>query len=209
MTWSEWWSPRPVPPSGGFTSDDLDRLADLPRRTELFDGDLVALDPQTVWHSRMLSLLEHALVGQVPDEFEVFREFDVKLDERNRVAPDVLVATAGADTGPKDTWLRPEDVLLAVEAVSVDSAERDRDVKPRKYAAVGIPHFWRAERRGGQPFVHVYELDPATRNYGLIGIQRDHLELAAPFSVDIDVTAIDSRRGERSAVDGPGCAAEN
>ncbi|WP_308461239.1 Uma2 family endonuclease [Streptomyces sp. Ru73] len=124
MTWPEWWPhQRPVPPPGGFTSDDLDRLPGLPRRTELFDGDLVALEPRTVWHSRVLSLLEHALAGQAPDGFEVFREFDVRLDGRNRVAPDVLVATAGADTGPKGTWLRPEDVLLAVEAVSDDSVE--------------------------------------------------------------------------------------
>jgi hypothetical protein len=40
------------------------------------------------------------------------------------------------------------------------------------------------------PVGGVYELDPATRSYALTGIHRDRL-LAAPFDVDIDLTAID------------------
>lgn len=198
----------PVPPPDGWTAEDLDRLPDLPRHTELLDGNLVFMSPQTRFHSRTLSLLEHALVGRVPDGLDVFREFDVRLDRRNRPSPDVSVVRADADTGPKGTWLRSEDVLLAVEVVSDDSVERDRELKPRKYAAAGVLHFWRVEKNGGLPVVYVYELDPATKIYVLSGIHHNRLELAVPFSVDIDLTTLHGRR-RPTPVDAPGPAAEN
>ncbi|WP_030254313.1 Uma2 family endonuclease [Streptomyces violens] len=184
----------PVPPPDGWTAEDLDRLPDLPRHTELLDGNLVFMSPQTRFHSRVLSLLEYGLLGQVPDGLGVFREFDVRLDRRNRPSPDVTVVPADADTGPKGTWLRPEDVLLAVEAVSDDSVERDRELKPRKYAEAGFPHYWRVEPADGLPVVHVYELDPATRVYALSGVYQNRLELTVPFPIDIDLTAINNRR---------------
>jgi Uma2 family endonuclease len=184
----------PRPPEGGWTADDLDKLPNLPPHTELIDGSLVFVSPQTGFHMRTVRLLDLALLDQVPDEFDVYREFTVTLDRDNRPEPDVLVARAGADTGPKDTRLLPEDVILAVEVVSEDSVARDREVKPRKYAAAGIVHFWRVEQNNGLPHVYVYELDPATKAYGLVGIFHDKLELTVPFPIDIDLTAIDRRR---------------
>ncbi|WP_344054451.1 Uma2 family endonuclease [Streptomyces thermoalcalitolerans] len=184
----------PRPPEGGWTADDLDRLPNLPPHTELIDGSLVFVSPQTNFHSRAVRLLDNALLDQVPDELDVIREMTIKLDKRNRPEPDVLVFRVDADTGPKQTWYRPEDVVIAVEVVSEDSEVRDREVKPRKYAQAGIPHYWRVEENQGLPVVYVYELDPATRAYGLTGIFHDKLELVVPFPVEIDLTAIDRRR---------------
>ncbi|MGP3950409.1 Uma2 family endonuclease [Streptomyces sp. 7N604] len=184
----------PVPPPGGWTADDLDRLPNLPRRTELIDGSLVFVSPQTNFHMRVMRLLEWEFLDQAPDDFDVYREFSVKLNKRNRPEPDVLVVRAGADTGPKETWLKPEDVFLAVEVVSEDSEDRDREVKPRKYAAAGIRHFWRVEEKNGLPVVYVYELDPATKSYGLTGIYHNRLKASEPFEMDIDLTAINRRR---------------
>ncbi|WP_424889586.1 Uma2 family endonuclease [Streptomyces sp. XH2] len=188
----------PVPPPQGWTAEDLDRLPNLPRRTELIDGSLVFMSPQTRFHMLALRLLEGELLAQVPEGLDVFREFTVRLDSGNRPDPDVLVVPGGADTGPKGTWLAPEDVILAVEIVSKDSERRDREVKPRKYAAAGIPHFWRVEENEGLPVVYVYELDPATSSYGLSGIYHEKLRLTVPFDITIDLTAINRRR--------PGCA---
>ncbi|MEV4442511.1 Uma2 family endonuclease [Streptomyces sp. NPDC049577] len=188
----------PVPPPGGWTADDLDRLPNLPRRTELIDGSLVFMSPQTEFHMRAMRLLENALLDQAPDDLDVFREFGIKIDRRNRPEPDVLVVRAGADTGPKRTCLRPEDVLLAIEVVSEDSEERDREAKPRKYAAAGIRHFWRVEQNEeGLPVVYVFELDPATSAYAPTGIFHDELEVKLPFLVRIDLTAINRRRPAR------------
>ncbi|MFD7338059.1 Uma2 family endonuclease [Streptomyces violascens] len=112
----------------------------------------------------------------------------------NRPEPDVLVVPVAADTGPQQTWFKPEDVLLAVEVVSQDSVARDRQVKPRKYAEAGVPHFWRVEQDGGMPVVYVYELDQATKSYGQSGICRDELKVGLPFPIVIDLTAVGRRR---------------
>ncbi|MET7475475.1 Uma2 family endonuclease [Streptomyces sp. NPDC005648] len=185
----------PIPPAGGWTADDLDRIPGLPPHTELIDGSLVFMSPQTRFHSRTMRLLDNALLDQAPEYLDVDREMTVKLDPKNRPEPDIVVFPVGAVTGPNQTWYKPEDILLAVEVVSDDSRERDREVKPRKYAAAGVPHFWRVEKDDdkGQPVVYVYELDPATRSYGLTGIFHDRLKLSVPYDIEIDLTAGDRR----------------
>ncbi|MFH8464341.1 Uma2 family endonuclease [Streptomyces sp. NPDC017991] len=184
---------RPVPPPEGWTADDLDRIPDLPPHTQLIDGSLVYRSPQTRFHLRCIRLLEHGLLSRAPDHLDVYREFTVVLDRRNRPEPDVLVASAEAYTGLDQTWLGAEHVLLAAEVVSPDSRERDREVKPRKFAEAGVPHFWRVEKdeEKGLPVVYVYELDPATKSYGLTGIFHDRLKTTAPFDIEIDLTAVD------------------
>lgn len=120
----------------------------------------------------------------------------VKLDARNRPEPDVNVVPETANTGPHQTWYEREDMLLAVEVVAADTLERDREVKPRKYAAAGVPHFWRVEEDGEQGLIaYVYERDPATKRYVITGIFRDSLKVTAPFGIDIDLTAINRRPG--------------
>ncbi|MFF2720601.1 Uma2 family endonuclease [Streptomyces sp. NPDC058011] len=185
----------PVPPAEGWMAEDLDRLPGLPRRTELIDGTLVFMSPQTKFHMRTMRLLEHSLLRQAPDGLDVFREFSVKLDSRNRPEPDVLVVPAGADTGPKESCLQPHDVILAVEVVSEESKARDRETKPRKYAAAGVVHFWRVEQGlDSLPVVYVYELDPALKAYTPTGIHHNALKLDVPFPLSIDLTAINQRR---------------
>ncbi|MDX2683165.1 Uma2 family endonuclease [Streptomyces sp. NY05-11A] len=181
------------PPVDGWTADDLDRLPNLPPHTELIDGSLVFVSPQTFFHTRTMRLLEHALLCQVPADLDVIREVTIKLDKRNRPEPDVLVFRSEADTGPRQTWLGPEDVVLAVEVVSDDSVDRDREVKPRKYATAGVPHYWRVEESDGLPVVYVYELDPATKTYVPTGIYHDQLKVVVPFLIEIDLTDINRR----------------
>ncbi|MFI9156931.1 Uma2 family endonuclease [Kitasatospora aureofaciens] len=179
------------PPVGGYTAEDLDRLLDLPPHTELIDGSLIFVSPQTIFHMSTLRILEWALVKAVPSGWAVWREMTVTLNRRNRLEPDLLVVDKKANTGPKGrkgTSCQPEDVLLAVEVVSEESQERDRDTKPRKYAAAGIAHFWRVEDDDeGQPVVYVYELDPATRAYGLTGIYHKQLKVDRPFPLEVDL----------------------
>ena len=71
---------------------------------------------------------------------------------------------ADAVKSRRQTRFEAADVLLAVEVVSPDSEARDRDTKPHKYAAAGIPHFWLVEMAGetDHPAVQVYERGQAT-----------------------------------------------
>lgn len=99
---------------------------------------------------------------------------------------------ADAVTGLDRTSFQAKDVLLAVEVVLPDSESRDRTTKPQKYAAAGIPNFWRVEQGGtdGRPVVHVYELDPLTTAYVHMGVHRDRIKVEKPYVIDIDLTAI-------------------
>ncbi|WP_433546114.1 Uma2 family endonuclease [Streptomyces sp. CA-294286] len=187
----------PRPPAGGWLADDLDTLPNLPPHTELIDGILVFMSPQTRFHSRTVLLLETALWDQAPEHLEAIREMTVRLDDRNRPEPDVLVVPVVADSGPRQTSFRASDVVLAVEVVSDESRDRDREVKPRKYAAAGVPHFWRVEENEGLPVVYVYELDPALKAYVPTGIHHRTLKLDVPYPIGIDLTAIDRRRTSR------------
>ncbi|WLW58576.1 Uma2 family endonuclease [Streptomyces sp. YU58] len=180
----------PVPPQDGYTVDDLFTLPDLPPHTELIDGSLVFVSPQRDFHSIMIDLLVAGLRSAVPKQLKVRREMTVVLDRRNGPEPDVSVVRAEAVTGMKQTRFEAADVLLAVEVVSPDSEARDRDTKPRKYAAAGIPHFWLVEMTGESqhPVVRVYELDPLSKTYALTGIHHDRLKLGVPYDLDLDIT---------------------
>ncbi|MFF7638051.1 Uma2 family endonuclease [Kitasatospora sp. NPDC008050] len=178
-----------VPPVGGWTAEDLDRLPELPPHTELIDGNLVFVSPQTIFHIWVMRLLENGLLAAVPKSWEVWREITVVLGPKNRPEPDLVVVKAEARTSPTQTSFRAEDVLLAVEVVSAESEERDRYVKHNKYAAAGIPFYWRIESMAGKPVVYAYELDPATEAYGAATIMRDVLDLPVPFPVRIELSS--------------------
>lgn len=182
----------PVPPEGGWTADDLDRLPNLPPHTELIDGSLVFVSPQAVFHLYAVNLLQYGLLQARPPHLAVLREMTVTLGRRDRPEPDVMVVPRDSVLEHTQTTQQPEDVLLAVEVVSPDSVERDRELKPRKYAAAGFRHFWRVENEQGELAVHVFELEPATGTYVPMGIHRKRLTLDLPFPIDIDLT--DPRR---------------
>ncbi|MFB6812432.1 Uma2 family endonuclease [Streptomyces sp. NPDC056387] len=182
----EWmFPPRP----SGWEADDLDHLPAAPRHTELIDGALIfRLSPQRSWHARLVENLTFALRQSAPEGMEIEREMTVRLDKRSRPEPDVLAATAVYD--PDRTRYLPEEVVLVIEVVSEESADRDRSIKPFKYAQAGIPHFWRVEDEEGEPVVHVYELDTVTRTYVPTGIHRDRLKVAVPFRADVDLSTL-------------------
>ena len=60
----------PRPPVGGWAADDLDELPNLPPHTELIDGSLVFVSPQTRFHSLVMRLLENSLLQSYHDMFE-------------------------------------------------------------------------------------------------------------------------------------------
>lgn len=183
-----------TPPRRGYTVDDLFTLPDLPRHAELIDGRLVFPRPQTVFHSVAIDLLVNGLRRGRPAAYKVSRQMTVVLDERNGPEPDVSVIRADAFTGLDQMSHRATDVVLAVEVVSPGSEFRDRTTKPKKYAAAGIPNFWRVEQgeTSDRPVIHVYKLDPLTEAYVHMATHWNRIEVAEPYDIDIDLTAIDA-----------------
>lgn len=190
--------PRPE----GWPADDLDHLREAPRHTELIDGALVfVMSPQRWWHGHLVTMLTVALMEQAPTDVRVGREMTSKLDQRNRPEPDLLGTTADFD-GDR-TWFAPDEVRLAVEVVSPESAHRDGTVQIHKYAEVGIPHYWRIE--DGAPAVHVYELDGPTATYAAVGIFGGSLHPPVPFEMNLDLQKNWLRRTEAASTGkGPG-----
>ncbi|MER6114412.1 Uma2 family endonuclease [Streptomyces sp. NPDC001743] len=183
-----------VPPVGGWTADDLDTLPNLPPHTELIDGSLVFVSPQTLFHSRAVDFFNWQLQSLAPPELEVVREFTIDVDFQNRPEPDVVVVRADAVESLRQTRFPASSVLLAIEVVSDESVTRDRETKPVKYARARVPHYWRVENQDGRAVVYVFELEPATGAYTSTGIFHDRMKISAPFPVDLDLSAIVSRR---------------
>ncbi|MFG2822327.1 Uma2 family endonuclease [Kitasatospora sp. NPDC048365] len=182
----DWMHP---PREEGWFAEDLDRLPEAPRHTELIDGALVfMMSPQRVWRSLVVQALTAVLNDQAPDGVNVLREITVRLDRRNRPEPDLVAVTAPVDFDR--TWFAPEDVSLVVEVVSPESAHRDRTVKLRKYAEAGIAHYWLVEDEKHKPVVHVYELDVPTGAYVSAGIFREKLERPVPFPLVVELDAL-------------------
>lgn len=182
----------PIPPLDGYTLDHLYAL-DLPPHTQLIDGSLVFVSPQRKFHSLAIDLLVHGLRATIPEHLRVRREMAVVLSPQTVPEPDLIVVSAEADADQRQTRYEAADVALAVEVVSPESESRDRDTKPHKYAAAGIPHYWRVEMSGEKdhPVVYVYELDVTSKQYVITGIHRDLLKLSVPFAIAIDLTGID------------------
>lgn len=184
----------PIPPPGGWTADDLDTLPNLPPHTELIDGSLVFVSPQTLFHSRAVSFFEWQLQSLAPPGLEVVREFTIDIDRHNRPEPDVIVVDEDVVNDVNQTRFPAGSVLLAIEVVSPESIDRDREAKPLKYARAGITHFWRVENKDGRAVVYVFEREPATGAYTSTGIFHDRLKVSVPFPVDLDLTEITSKR---------------
>lgn len=183
---------RPSRPDG-WLAEDLDRLPEAPRHTELIDGALVfRTSPQRSWHGRVVTRLTVALTESAPAGLEVEREMTIRLDARNRPEPDLLVTSAPYRA--ERTWYEPADVLLVAEVVSPESAHRDRTVKLRKYAEAGIEHYWFVDDEDTEPVVHVYELDGPTRSYAPAGIFRRTLRRSVPFDITLDLHALTRSR---------------
>ncbi|MEV6112004.1 Uma2 family endonuclease [Streptomyces sp. NPDC052109] len=188
----DWMRP---PRAEGWFAEDLDRLPEAPRHTELIDGALVfMMSPQRWWRGHLVTMLTVALMEQAPSDVSVGREMTIKLDERNRPEPALLLTSAAYD-GDR-TWFTPAEVRLVIEVVSPESAHRDRTVKLRKYAEAGIPHYWCIEDEAGAPVVHVYELDEPTGAYAPAGIFRGSLKRPVPFEISLDLDKLTPPRSK-------------
>jgi Uma2 family endonuclease len=181
----------PVPPLGGWTADDLDRLPNLPPHTELIDGSLVFVSPQTFFHMNGVDFFHWRLKSAVPAGLLVLREFTIDIDWQNRPEPDVVVCRAEEMRLHNQTRISSESVVLAIEVVSEESKSRDRETRPLKYARARIPHYWRVENNGtGSAVVHAFELEPATGVYVATGIFHDRMKVSVPFPLDLALTEI-------------------
>jgi Uma2 family endonuclease len=171
----------------GLTVADYEALPEeVCRQIEIVDGAvLVSPSPRRV-HQRIVRRLANALEAAAADQFAV--EFDVDLRLRDVPLllrrPDVVVYDTSL---PDGEVLRPDHCLLVVEVMSPGSITADRMDKPTEYAASGIQHFWRVEGDDLAVNVFRYQLDPMTRTYALVGLDKGKLSIKDPVELNLDL----------------------
>jgi len=150
------------PPAGPWTVGDLADLPDLGSRAEIHEGKLVLMAPVKLWHSRVMVRIKLALAasGLAADI-----EIGVRRSAKNMRIADVAVFHEPA-TDPDQAYWRPDQLALVVEVVSESSEEDDRVIKPRWYAAGGIPEYWRVERTEDAHDAVIFQFKLATTASG-------------------------------------------
>jgi Uma2 family endonuclease len=138
-----------------LTGDEYDALPENPRR-ELVDGVIRRMATPTFWHQEVVDALKAQLAAACPPELKVLREQEIRLGERLRRNPDLLVVQAAAYGRRRSRYL-PSEVVLAIEVVSPGSETDDRREKPAQYAAGKIPHYWRVEIEP-ETVIHTFRL---------------------------------------------------
>lgn len=179
------------PPSGEWTTDDLDELPEDGHRYELIDGALVVPPSPTSHHQKLILRLGPALEPTCPPDLEVTQGVEVRISARRSFTPDLLVVTAeAAARGPSK--FRPNEVVLAVEVVSPGSVTMDRVAKPALYAQAGIPYYWRIETQYGI-VVHTHRLDPEVEVYRPTGQFDEAIEVDEPWQIRFPIKNITPR----------------
>ncbi|MFJ8742644.1 Uma2 family endonuclease [Embleya sp. NPDC127516] len=113
-------------------------------RYELVDGSVLMSPPPSMRHQFAGDQLRMFLHAAAPPDFIAVTASGIPMGNQTGLIPDVLVvdrsALAGGIKMPD-----PSQVHLVVEIVSPSTTTTDRTLKPAKYAAAGILHFWRLE----------------------------------------------------------------
>jgi Uma2 family endonuclease len=171
----------------GLTVADYEALPEeVCRQIEIVDGAVVVSPSPRRAHQHIAHNLVAALKTATRPAFTAVEDVDLRLRDvplLNR-RPDVVVYEASL---PDDEVLRPEHCLLVVEVMSPGSVTTDQIDKPGEYAASSIRHFWRVEYDDQVINVFRYQLDPMTRTYALVGLDKGKISINDPVELDLDL----------------------
>jgi Uma2 family endonuclease len=165
------------------------------RRVELVEGSLIVSPAPAMAHQVAADELRTVLAEAAPADLLVVTAVGLPMPAAQAgFIPDVLVVDrAAARSGP---LAAPSMVRLAVEVVSPSTVTTDRRVKPEKYAAAGIPVYWRVElnRFRGQlpgevlPVLFAYALGESGEYELVHRVDASKpATLAAPFEVRLNL----------------------
>lgn len=122
--------------------EDYERIPNDGKRYEILDGELYVTPAPTPLHQRLSKRLQRRL----EDHFEargIGEVFDAPIDliltKYDIVQPDLLVVGHPSHVTHRAIEGTP---LLVVEVLSPSTRALDRSVKMRRYADLGILHYW-------------------------------------------------------------------
>lgn len=156
-----------MPPAGRFTVDDLGKLPDWGLRAEVVDGRLLLGPRPSPRHDRVVRHLARSLRPLLPAEVRTHLNRPLRLPDGDGPVPDLLVADAATATDSHASGpVSVPHVHTVVEVVADEGRFVDRVFKRDRYAAAGVPCYWRVELapwsgyRGPAPVVVVRIREP-------------------------------------------------
>ncbi len=115
-------------------------------RYELFDGELILMNPPTGLHALIIFGISEILMTEIRRQnlpWIALQMFGVRTAWRRSRLPDLCVTTlARANELREVSAVLDSGALLVVEVVSPDSVKTDYRFKRTEYAAAGIPEYW-------------------------------------------------------------------
>jgi len=128
-----------LPRSRPLTRADLAAMPDDGHRYELIDGVLVVTPAPSHGHQSVQMGLIARLLANCPAGLQLLAApFDVTLDDRSVLQPDLLIAPVEAFTA-RDL---PQAPLLAIEILSPSTRRFDLVLKRSRYESAGCAHYW-------------------------------------------------------------------
>ncbi len=156
---------------------------------ELLYGTIVTMSPEGEVHVGVAHWLFKKLVRTFDDdELDIRHSAPLAASDESEPLPDILVCSSAGASIRAD---HPSDALLLVE-VSKASIRKDRRLKARLYAEVGIPEYWVVDLTQGAPIVHVHTRPTAT-GYASVVTLRDG-DVLRPVHVPIEIAVADVPR---------------
>lgn len=149
---------------------DYDDYAGIPsdgHRYEIIEGDLYVTPAPSPLHQRVSRRLQRKLEDYSGERGlgEVFdAPIDLILTRHDVVQPDLLVVADPSQVSQRGIEGAP---LLVVEILSPSTRSQDRTVKARRYAALGIPHYWIVDPEAQR--LECYRLDAGAYTLGSEG----------------------------------------
>jgi Uma2 family endonuclease len=140
-------------------------------RVELIEGLILDMSPKSPAHERAIAwLLEVLVLGIDRDRYQVRVGAPLSLGD-SEPEPDLTVIERGVDRP-----YHPATAALAVE-IAHSSQRRDLRVKPKLYAAAGVPVYWVIDLDGHRAVAHT---DPVDGAYEHVQVLAESDLLSAP-----------------------------
>ncbi len=125
------------------------------RRVYLEDGRLFEKMARTIAHGTVGGSVTMAFAKRLPEEWSLWPESTIVLDEKNAPLPDFSVLRSGDMLGRVDCerYPEPRDIGLLIE-IAVSSLRTDLSTALEKYARAAIPAYWVVDVPGRRILVH-------------------------------------------------------
>lgn len=170
-----------------LTYDDYAAIPSDGRIYQIADGEVFVSPSPSPFHQRASKRLQRQLEAyfEAPGIAEVFNApIDLILSPHDITQPDLVVAPASSITR-RGIEAVP---LLVVEVLSPSTETFDRQVKARRFAALGVPHYWLLDIDARR--LECYRNESGTLVFATGGAGDENVEAPGFTGLSIDLAAL-------------------